>query len=632
MNLNQVESIPEWTQSSSPSIFRKIEEYEHSHNHQQFLGIETEGYRLLESISHRICQSQDLATILQKTIKEVRHFLDCDRVLIYRFETDHTGIFIAESTITAGISLLGQTMNNTCFYQEYQEYYKQGSVHIIEDINSTRLHPCQRDFLTSIEVRANLVIPILLKQDLWGLLIIQHCRGTRQWQQQEIDILQCISMQFGMATQQTQLQQQIQNLQIQIESERQEYRNNLQRNQKFQVLLQRILEKIRDSLDAKKLLPLVTQELADLFQLNSCQIELYNPSLTSTTVTYEYSSSLPNCQGLIREIADFPQIYQSLFQKQIWQSVEIMPGYYSSLQMMSQLACPIFDDQGILGNIWLTRQTETKFGELEISCLQQISNECAIAIRQSQLQAQTKAQIKEIEKQERHKHEFLKHLSQELRTPITNISLAAQTLESLMTPTGILDPEIVPQLLQILHNECGRENKLLNDLLTFAYLKTHPEPPTLITIDFPTWLFPIVESFRDVTSCQQQHLHLDIQSEIPDLSTDITDLEKIITLLLNQACQCTPAGKSITVSAHLNAETVELKISISGVEIPHHELSQVFQPFYRIPKHSSWQAQNTGLELILVKTMVQRLNGLIHVASANSQITFTMQFPLHPVF
>jgi signal transduction histidine kinase len=281
-----------------------------------------------------------------------------------------------------------------------------------------------------------------------------------------------------------------------------------------------------------------------------------------------------------------------------------------------------------LGNIWLIRQTEAKFGELEISFLQQIANQCAIAIRQSQLYTKTTAQVQEIENREHHHHEFIRHLAQELRTPITNINLAVQTLESIITPAGIVDVEIVSQLLQILHHECGREDKLLNDLLTFAYLKTHPEPPTLITIDFSTWLFPIVESFRDVTNCQQQQLHLDIPAEIPPLSTDITDLEKIITLLLNQACQCASAGESITVTADLNADTVELKISISGVEIPHHELSQVFQPFYRIPKHSPWQVQNTGLELALVKTIVQRLNGLIHVTSVNNRITLIMQFPL----
>ncbi|MFO0143479.1 MAG: ATP-binding protein [Aphanizomenon sp.] len=425
-----------------------------------------------------------------------------------------------------------------------------------------------------------------------------------------------------------QLQQQMEYLKIQLELERQEYSRKIQQIQKFQGLLQYITEQIRDSLDDQQILTIVTQELVNLLSLNRCQIELYNLSLTAATITYEYSSSLPQFQGLTTIIADFPQIYQSLLQKKIWQSVEIIPGHYSNLQFMNQLACPIFDHQSIFGNIWLIQHKEAKFGELEISFLQQIANQCAIAIRQSQLSTKTKSQVKEIAKQEHHHHEFIKHLSQELCTPITNINLAAQTLEILIKPGKILDPEIASHLLQILYHECGRENKLLNDLLNFTYLKTHPKAVTLISIDFPTWLFPIVESFRDVTNCQQQHLYLDISTEIPPLFTDITNLEKIITLLLNQACQCTPPGQSITLTADLKADTVELKVSISGMEIPDHELSQIFQPFYHIPKHSSWQAQNTGLELVLVKTMVQHLNGFIDVHSSNSSITFTIQFPL----
>jgi len=459
---------------------------------------------------------------------------------------------------------------------------------------------------------------------------LNRVKSIPKWTQLPSPSIFCseVSMQLNIDTSVSQLQQQVEYLQIQLELERQEHIQKIQEIQKFSKLLQHITEHIRDSLDDRQILTIITQELVDLLQLNRCQIELYNPSLTTATVTYEYSASLPYFQNLTTKIADFPRIYQSLLQKQIWQSIEIVPGHDSGLQMMSQLACPIFDYRGFLGNIWLIRQTEAKFGELEISFLQQIANQCAIAIRQSQLYTKTTAQVQEIENREHHHHEFIRHLAQELRTPITNINLAVQTLESLITPVGIVDIEIVSQLLQILHHECRREDKLLNDLLTFAYLKTHPEPPTLITIDFSTWLFPIVESFRDVTNCQQQQLHLDIPAEIPPLSTDITDLEKIITLLLNQACQCAPAGESITLTADLNADTVELKISISGVEIPHNELSQVFQPFYRIPKHSPWQAQNTGLELALVKTMVQRLNGLIHAKNINNRITLIMQFPL----
>ena len=459
---------------------------------------------------------------------------------------------------------------------------------------------------------------------------LNRVKSIPKWTQLPSPPIFCseVSMQLGGDTSVAQLQQQVEYLQIQLELERQENIQKIQQIQKFQGLLQYITEHIRDSLDDRKILTIITQELVDLLQLNRCQIELYNPCLTAATVTYEYSASLPHFQGLTTKVADFPRIYQSLLQKQIWQSIEIVPGHNSGLQMMSQLACPIFDHQGVLGNIWLIQHTEAKFGELEISFLQQIANQCAIAICQSQLYTKTKAQVQEIATREHHYNEFIRHLAQELRTPITNINLAVQTLESLMTPPGIIDIEIVCQLLQILHHECGREDKLLTDLLTLTYLKIDPEPPNLITIDFSNWLFSIVESFRDVTNCQQQQLHLDIPREIPPLSTDITELEKIITLLLNQACQCAPAGESITVTADMNANTVELKIIISGVEMPHHKLSQVFQPFYRIPKHSPWQAQNTGLELALVKTILQRLGGFIQVMSMNNRITFIMQFPL----
>ncbi|MFM2062803.1 MAG: hypothetical protein RLZZ507_2473 [Cyanobacteriota bacterium] len=437
---------------------------------------------------------------------------------------------------------------------------------------------------------------------------------------------------LSIAAQQAELLKQVKYLQEQLELQKQQHTSQLQQVQNFHALIRRITEQIRDSIDINQVLQTAVQELARLLQLERCQIELYNTSQTTATIICEYNSTSSDVQELTKKIADFPEVYHPLLQKQPLQNLEILPGWNSQIQVVSQLAFPIFDAQGILGNIWLIKPTEEKFNELEISLVQEVGNECAIAIRQSQLQEKTKAQVKELEKRERHKNEFLKTLSQELRTPVTSISLAAQTLESLLTANGIIDIDLVPQLLQILHNECGRESKLINDLLTLTYLKIEPEPPTLIAIDLKTWLTPIVESFRDVTHCQQQNLNLHIDRKIPPLETDITDFERIISELINHACQCTPAGKSITVSAKLGAEVIELNISYSGVEIPIHELAQVFQPFYRFAKNAPWKTSDSGLELALVKAMVNRLHGTIDVTSVDQQITFTVKLPLDPVF
>ncbi len=585
---------------------------------EQAVGLQVEREQLLDAIAGRIHQSVELETILHQTAIELQQFLNCDRVLIYRFEADHSGVIIAESSVAA---------SDPCFSSKHPEHYGRGCIQIVEDIHADGLHPCHIDFLASLQIKANLVVPIFQEQDMWGMLIAQHCQQTRQWQQTETDLLKQMATQIGIAVQQAELHQQLKDLRAKIELEKQKHINQLQQVQNFEALVRRMTEQIRDSLDETQVLQTLTQELAQSLNLDRCQIELYSTCQTLVTIAYEYSINLPQCQGLTRQIADRLEVYQPLLQKQPLQFLEIVPGWQPKLLVMSQMACPIFDTQGILGNIWLTRPSQEAFDEFEIGLVQQVANECAIAIRQAQLYKQTQAQVKELEKGDRLKNQFLRTLSQELRTPITSISLAVQTLESVLTPAEISEIEIVPQLLQILHNECGRESKLINDLLTLTYLEAEPDPPTLIAIDFQSWLHPIIESFRDLTNCQRQQLNLTIDHTLPPLETDITDLERIVTELLNHACKYTPPGESITVSAHLRGDAVELNITNSGIELTSNELSRIFEPFYHLSKHDPWKHSGTGLELALVQKMVRHLGGSINVESAAGQTTFTVTFP-----
>ncbi|MEH2064134.1 MAG: GAF domain-containing protein [Nostoc sp.] len=594
---------------------------------EQAVGLQAEREQLLEAIARRIQQSIELETNLHQTAIELRQFLNCDRVLIYRFHADGSGIIIAESSVAPSDPLLGKNITDPCFNGKHREHYGRGCIQVVEDIYAAGLHPCHIDFLASLQIRANLVVPIFPEQDMWGLLIAQHCHEPHQWQQTETDLLKQLATQIGIAIQQAELRQQLQDLKGKMELQKQKHINQLHQVRKFEALVRRMTEQIRDSVDETQVLQPLTQELAQLLNLERCQIELYSTCQTLVTITYEYRINLPHCQGLTRQISNRLEIYQPLLQKQPLQFLEIVPGWQPKLLVMSQMACPIFDTQGILGNIWLTKPTQEAFEEFEVELVQQIANECAIAIRQAQLYNQTQTQLKELEKGDRLKNQFLRTLSQELRTPITSISLAVQTLESVLTPAEISEIEIVPQLLQILHNECGRESKLINDLLTLTYLEAEPDPPTLIAIDLQSWLHPIIESFRDLTNCQRQQLNLIVDHGLPPLETDITDLERIVTELLNHACKYTPAGKSIRVSAQLSGDAVELNITNSGIELTSNELSQIFEPFYHLDKHDPWKHSGTGLELALVQKMVRHLGGSIYVESAAGQTTFTVKFP-----
>ncbi|WP_413201088.1 GAF domain-containing protein [Nostoc piscinale] len=581
--------------------------------------IQTAQEQLLEAIAQWIRESLDLDTLLHQLVKELRHCLGCDRILVYCMQPDETNVVIAESTVTPN-SCLGQKFPDPSLIGKYQERSGRSCIQIIEDIYTAGLHPDQVNLLESWPIRANLVVPIWSQQKLWGLITAQHCHQPHQWQEIEIDLLKQLANQIGIAVHQAKLQEQVQHLQTQLELQKQQANN-------FQTLVCRITEQIRDHQSTNQVMQTATQELTQLFQLQSCYIETYNAGGSETTVIYEYTTSTPEYQGLTRQVADLPEVYQPLLAKKHWQSLEIVPGWHPQLKVITQLACPIFDNQGILGNLWLHRPNQEMFEPLEISLVQQVANECAIALRQAKTASTTQAQMQTLEQQERRKNEFLKTLSHELRTPITSISLAAQTLESVLTPEGILDIEIVPQLLQILQNECGRESKLINDLMQLSYLETEPNIPTLITIDLQTWLPPIVESFRDLSHCQKQKLHLNINHQLPPLETDITDLERIVTELLSYACKNTPSGEIITVSADFTVNAVQLKICNSGLEIPASEIHRIFEPFYRLMKNDPWTYSGTGLEMALVQKMVKHLGGTITVESANRQTTFIITLP-----
>jgi PAS domain S-box-containing protein len=166
--------------------------------------------RLVAEISQQIRQSLDLKTILNTTVSEVRHLFDTDRVLIFRFRPDWSGTVIAESVGAEWKAVLATTMTDPCLATTYVRQYQQGRISAIADIHSTDLDPCHVEMLARFQVQANLVVPILHSDQLWGLLIAHHCSEPRSWQSSEVELLKQLSTQVGTAIQQAELYQQAQ--------------------------------------------------------------------------------------------------------------------------------------------------------------------------------------------------------------------------------------------------------------------------------------------------------------------------------------------------------------------------------------------------------------------------------------
>ena len=175
---------------------------------------------ILANIALRIRQSLHLNQILRTTVTEVRQWLNSDRVFIYRFNPDWSGVVMVESVNSSEWSMIDRVITDPCFQQSWVELYRNGRIASAEDIYLSDLTPCYVEFLEQYQVRANLVVPILLSIDqsesssptphLWGLLIAHECSKSRKWQQTEIDFLKQLATHVAIAIQQSILFEQLQ--------------------------------------------------------------------------------------------------------------------------------------------------------------------------------------------------------------------------------------------------------------------------------------------------------------------------------------------------------------------------------------------------------------------------------------
>ncbi|MEH2059307.1 MAG: PAS domain S-box protein [Nostoc sp.] len=169
-----------------------------------------EQQQLIATIALRIRQSLKLEEILLTTATEVRQFLKADRVVVYQFQPDMSGTVEAESVLPGWTVALGKQILDTCFQQGAGNDYRQGKKRAIDDIYQAGLTNCHLHLLEQFEVKANLVVPILVNEQLWGLLIAHQCSASRHWEAVELDLLDQLAVQIAIAIQQGTAYQQAQ--------------------------------------------------------------------------------------------------------------------------------------------------------------------------------------------------------------------------------------------------------------------------------------------------------------------------------------------------------------------------------------------------------------------------------------
>jgi signal transduction histidine kinase len=234
---------------------------------------------------------------------------------------------------------------------------------------------------------------------------------------------------------------------------------------------------------------------------------------------------------------------------------------------------------------------------------------------------QTQARLREADKS---RTMFLANMSHEIRTPITGIT----GLASLLAQTELDDAqrEYVGSIMTSAQSLLG----IVDDLLDISKLDAGRIDIVEETVEIRPLLESVVSLLAPTAARGNTEVSLHVEPAVPSrIRTDSIRLQQILRNLLGNALKYTPDG-DVTIRADLvDSDTLRIAVSDTGIGIPPHALSRLFETFYQADSSYRKKYAGSGLGLSISKRLVEMMGGSIHAESVEGEgSTFSFTIPL----
>lgn len=211
---------------------------------------------------------------------------------------------------------------------------------------------------------------------------------------------------------------------------------------------------------------------------------------------------------------------------------------------------------------------------------------------------------------------FLMNVSHELRTPLTSI----QGFSEAMIDKTIDSEDEKKTSLKVINDESKHLSRLIDDLLDLAKLDAKQFSLHTHEFDVNELLTDLGDKYDKL--CKDRSIDLSIvTSALPNIVSDGTRVNQIITNIVENALTFTPSGGQLSLKSSIENDTISIAISNSGPGIPKNELNNIFKPFY-----SSGSKKGSGLGLAIASELSHALGGSIEVESDSGELTIFKLF------
>jgi signal transduction histidine kinase/CheY-like chemotaxis protein len=386
------------------------------------------------------------------------------------------------------------------------------------------------------------------------------------------------------------------------------------------LILRKISETILGSLDLKSITESILEEamLSGAFDLGN--VRLLDRSGETLKVAAARGYRDPANILRHRPISRTPG-RQSIFGDRIFneccieEHVQASRGFRTLREegVESFIDVPVRTDGEVLGIFQLASRTVRKFKPEEVNLLETIGNHMGIAVQRAQLYEMTMTQARELEEASRMQADFAAMIAHDLRSPLMNISGAAEVMMNGMF--GSVNEEQKQWLSKILANS-GSLVSLVSDFLDVSKLEAGYVDVIKESVDLDRLIQRSLDNFLILAQEKQISLINAVHEPVPLIHADPRRLDQVLSNLMSNAVKFTPPGGHIKVGAgQADERHVQIWVKDNGVGIPQAEIGTLFEKYRQCSNIRESGHKGTGLGLVICKMVVQAHGGRIWVES-----------------
>jgi len=241
-----------------------------------------------------------------------------------------------------------------------------------------------------------------------------------------------------------------------------------------------------------------------------------------------------------------------------------------------------------------------------------------------QLAGRFNSMAEKLEQVETMRRRLIGDVAHEMRTPLTAIKGSMEGLVDGVLPAS-------PQTFDQVAAEAERLNRLVDDLQEHSRVESGAIVMDLEPVSLAEVAGMACKRLERAYTTKDVSLTLDLPVALPPVRADADRLLQVLTSLLHNALQYTPAGGSVSLSVERRGQEVFVRVADTGIGIPPEHVQQIFERFYRVDKSRSRQAGGgSGIGLTIAKHLVETRGGRLWAESAGEGLgsTFTFTLPL----